>query len=101
MDGNRRASAFHDDSTAVARRDAAVAYGEGRRQRPAVLWTKPQPQQMPVTLGFGPVHEIAAGMKNLVVVQQLDVARFEAHFEMDRSIVDQRRQKIQRFPLRT
>src|SRR5688572_27269339 len=63
------------DAAAVADRDAAVAWREIRRQRATVRRTQPQPEQVPTALGFRPVHELGAVVKDLMVVHELNVAR--------------------------
>ena len=66
-----------DDPTAIARRDAAVALGEYRRQLPCIRRRQPQPEQMPLALRVEPVLIAGARVQDRVVVQELDVARHE------------------------
>src|SRR5690242_311532 len=44
-----------DDAAAIANRDAAVAFCKNPRQRPGTGRGQPQAQQVPLTLGLGPV----------------------------------------------
>src|SRR4051812_43087815 len=81
LERNGEARSLHHEAAALAGKPAAVAGRESLGQRPGLVRREPQAQQVAVALGLGPVLEVGARMQDLVVVQELDVARTEVHRE--------------------
>src|SRR5688572_31073424 len=91
--------AFHDDAAAVADRDGAVAGGEGAGQLTAVGGAEPEAEQVTLARGIGPVLELGAIVQDLMIVNQLDIARLERHLEMHARILEDGIERVERLEL--
>ncbi len=87
------------DAAAAAALDAAVTLREHRRQRARLARGQPQPQQVAPARRLGPVLEGRAVVQQRVVVNELHVAGLQRHREMQRRVVAQRVEQVQRFDL--
>ena len=62
------------DAATLAGNHGAVAFRKNHRQRPSLLGSQPQTQQVALALRLGPILEGGAIVQERVVMHQLNVA---------------------------
>jgi hypothetical protein len=85
-----------DDPAPVADLDVAVALAEHLGQGPVAGQGQPQAQQMPALRRVGPVAKTGPVVKLTVVVDELHVARPETHLQMQRGVIGETVEHIER-----
>ena len=76
-----------NNAATVADIDTQVTFKHAVWQRPTVVGTEPESQEMASTFDLGPILETGACVQYLMIVKELNVTRLERHIKAEFQIL--------------